>query len=440
MRLFVRSYGKHRLLSVTVVLAFVLSASVLPVQGEPRPGCLGKSPTIRGTGRNDLLRGTSRNDVIVGRDGDDTILGLGGRDVICGGEGGDVLLGGAGPDLMGGGEGANLLAGFGGDDRLIAGPGPGDRLVGGDGDDRLDGGEGGFDLAFFLLSPKPVQADLGASVATGEGTDTLSGIEDLAGSGFDDSLVGDGGSNLLRGGPGNDALAGGEGDDYLWGGPGDDRLDGGAGLLDTVSYLDVPAPVQVDLAAGTATGDGNDVVVGTELLWGTGFDDIFWGDEGPNHIEGWFGVDELYGRGGNDRLTGLGGGLRHGGPGIDACYGGQTVECEALAPHGDPPPLARTLEPRDEDVIDSEAFSRVSGNRAFFGELRVALRRTTANGCHWWKDAPRRFVSGHCVKPVWNRAAVSRDGTWGHRFGKTLPAGWYELTVSVGETTEFRLV
>ncbi|MES2474002.1 MAG: hypothetical protein V4601_14305, partial [Pseudomonadota bacterium] len=51
---------------------------------------------------------------------------------------------------------------------------------------------------------------------------TLSGIENLTGSGFADILTGDGDANILNGGGGNDALTGGLGDDEIDGGTGID--------------------------------------------------------------------------------------------------------------------------------------------------------------------------------------------------------------------------
>ena len=52
------------------------------------------------------------------------------------------------------------------------------------------------------------------------------GIENLTGSGFNDTLTGDGNANTLSGGAGNDTLNG---------GAGNDTLDGGAGT-DTATY------------------------------------------------------------------------------------------------------------------------------------------------------------------------------------------------------------
>ena len=48
----------------------------------------------------------------------------------------------------------------------------------------------------------------------------LVGIEDVAGTSYDDRIEGDGGSNRLDGGPGDDILTGGGGGDSAFGGSG----------------------------------------------------------------------------------------------------------------------------------------------------------------------------------------------------------------------------
>ena len=80
----------------------------------------------------------------------------------------------------------------------------------------------------------------GAQNTGGAGSDTLIGIENLTGSGFNDMLTGDANANVLSGGAGNDTLDG---------GAGNDTLDGGAGN-DTAAYGDrAAAAVTVSLAS-----------------------------------------------------------------------------------------------------------------------------------------------------------------------------------------------
>ncbi len=59
-------------------------------------------------------------------------------------------------------------------------------------------------------------------------------------------------NGTIDGGAGDDVISSGRNDDVLVGGLGNDTLDGGSGN-DTASYADADVPVDVDLAAGTAT-------------------------------------------------------------------------------------------------------------------------------------------------------------------------------------------
>jgi Ca2+-binding RTX toxin-like protein len=97
------------------------------------------------------------------------------------------------------------------------------------GNDTIDGG-GGLDFASFARSPGPVTVDLAAGTATGEGTDTLTGIENVFGSDdFGDTLMGDTQDNALFESGGDDSVSGSDGNDALDGGNGTDALDGGIG-------------------------------------------------------------------------------------------------------------------------------------------------------------------------------------------------------------------
>jgi Ca2+-binding RTX toxin-like protein len=71
--------------------------------------------------------------------------------------------------------------------------------------------------------------------------DSLSGVENLVGSAFNDQLTGDAAANILNGGAGNDTLSGGAGGDtYLLGrGTGQDSViesDATAGALDVAQW------------------------------------------------------------------------------------------------------------------------------------------------------------------------------------------------------------
>ena len=189
------------------------------------------------------LDGNAGANVLEGGDGNDALYGGAGNDIAnyadatagvavnlmtgraSGGDGTDTLdsiegvWGSAFNDTLTGDASANGLEGFDGSD----------RLNGRAGDDSLDGGLGA-DSALYINASAAVVVDLAAGTATGgDGNDTLSNIENLYGSSFDDTLSGDGGVNVLYGQDGNDLLVGAAGNDRLKGEAGNDRLMGEAG-------------------------------------------------------------------------------------------------------------------------------------------------------------------------------------------------------------------
>jgi uncharacterized repeat protein (TIGR01451 family) len=311
--------------------------------------------TIVGTPGDDVLTGTSGNDVICGLAGNDTIQGLAGNDRLDGGLGNDTLDGGDGND----------------------------QLFGRDGDDILHGSKG-FDLARFDGSAQGVTVDLAAGTATGEGSDTLDGIEGVIGSAHGDTLRGDDHGNDLYGKQGDDLLDGRGGSDYvrydlatgpvrvrlgsgtasgadgtdtlrhienvvgsqyaddlggdadenvLLGRGGDDTIIGWGGF-DYASYDLSPLPVVASLTTGrTSGGDGSDSLASIEGLLGSPFADKLEGSGGSNVLSGRWGADELHGRGGRDSVFGnqgadhafgeKGNDLLAGGPDNDRLDGGK---------------------------------------------------------------------------------------------------------------------
>lgn len=314
---------------LALVIGSSLALPALPAEAAPR--CFGKAATVAGTARNDRLRGTKGNDVIVGLGGHDLIKGGGGKDRICGSGGQDVILAGSGRDLLDGDAGSDFLSGGPSHDKILSGPGEfnilrgnqgNDRLRGGAGfdillgeagNDRLDGGQGLFDRASFFFSGAPVSADLNTGVATGEGTDSMVGIEDLEGSQFGDTLIGNAAANFFFPLGGDDVVTGGDGFDF-------------------VSFDSSPNPVTVDLTAGTATGEGTDTLAGIEDAAGTANGDSITGDANANALLGLEGNDSLFGMEADDFLDG---GTEtdslDGGPHVtgDQCVNGEAlVECE----------------------------------------------------------------------------------------------------------------
>jgi Ca2+-binding RTX toxin-like protein len=351
---------------------------------------------LSGDGGANVISGVGGNDTLSGNDGNDTLLGGLGRDTLIGGVGNDSLDGGEDVDTAnyagaGAGVAVNLavttaqVTGGAGTDTLLnienlVGSGFNDTLSGnsgdnvlegGAGDDRLDGA-GGVDLANYSSATAGVSLSLmlaTAQVTGGAGTDTLLNIENLLGSGFDDTLGGHAGDNVLDGAGGVDLLnyasagagvtvslalttaqvTGGAGTDtvlnfenlrgsafddaltgdgnanVLEGGAGDDRLDG-AGGVDTAVYANSAGGVWVRLDVTTAQatgGAGTDTLLNIENLIGSAFDDTLAGDGGANTIVGGLGNDSLQGQGGDDLLLSDDGeDSLDGGTGIDTLDGG----------------------------------------------------------------------------------------------------------------------
>ena len=115
--------------------------------------------------------------------------------------------------------------------------------------------------------------------------------------------------------------------------PGDDVVDGGAGE-DQLSFSLSPAAVVVDLAAGTASGEGEDQLIGIERVEGSPFDDRLMGSAAADWMAGLDGDDEVFGRAGDDFLDGGPGfDFVDGGDGFDHCFAAEEANaCEEENP------------------------------------------------------------------------------------------------------------
>jgi Ca2+-binding RTX toxin-like protein len=297
-----------------------------------------------GSAFNDRLDGTNSANSLEGGAGADSLYSYGGNDTLTGGAGNDLLDGGAdtdtasyagatgsvtvylwgsqatgagGTDTLGsienligsgfndrldGTNTANSLDGGAGADSVY-GYGGNDTLTGGAGNDVLDGGAD-TDTVSYAGATGSITAYLWNGQVTGDGTDTLVGIETLIGSGFNDRLDGTNTANSLDGGAGADSLYGYGGNDTLTGGIGNDVLDGGADT-DTASYAGATGAVTAYLWNSQATGaGGTDTLTNIENLIGSAFNDRLDGTNSANSVEGGTGADSLYGYGGADTLTG----------------------------------------------------------------------------------------------------------------------------------------
>ncbi|MEX3776117.1 retention module-containing protein [Pseudomonas sp. MYb118] len=187
------------------------------------------TPDYHGTyTANDGHGGSSNADVSITYQEGHTLTGTSGDDVLVAGPGNNVINAGDGNDVLTAGAGNNELHGEAGNDLLYSGAG----------NDLLDGGSG-IDTASYAHATAGVKVDLSLLTpqnTVGAGIDKLTGIENLIGSDYNDTLLGDHGNNVLVGGLGNDVLNGGGGDDLLIGGMGNNTLTGGAGA-DTFQWL-----------------------------------------------------------------------------------------------------------------------------------------------------------------------------------------------------------
>ncbi len=223
--------------------------------------------------------------------------------------------GGAGNDILVGDNSGNVLNGNGGNDQ-ISGNAASDQLNGGDGDDTINPGSGNdavdggagtntVDYASAGAGGVGVQVNLVTGTASGDGNDTLAGIQNVNGSSFADSITGDDNANSLWGRGGPDHIQGKAGDDTIFGGAAADQIASGAGA---------------DNVAGQ---DGNDSIQGGAQ---------------NDRLQGGNGRDTILGQKGNDRLFGNAQpDFLNGGPGRDRCRPGApglargdvVVNCEA---------------------------------------------------------------------------------------------------------------
>ncbi len=326
--------------------------------------------TVKGLAGDDVLAGHDGNDNLQGGVGDDYILGGAGNDTIDGGAGNDwaayedatagvkvdlnitgtqntvgggtdkligienvygsafndtltgnadnnMLVGDAGADVVSGGKGDDTLWGDAGNDTLDGGDGD-DYMVGGAGDDIIKGGAG-VDWSSYENATAGVTVDLNKTTAQdtiGAGKDTITGVELLYGSKFDDILTGDAKDNYLWGSDGNDKLYGGAGDDHLSGGSGNNWINGGDGF-DTVDYAFSDEGVTINLSMGAPPMGGSPLVgdwlTSVEAAMGSAHDDVITGNVAENYLFGDAGDDVINAVGGHDTLDG--------GDGNDYLYG-----------------------------------------------------------------------------------------------------------------------
>ena len=361
--------------------------------------------TLIGSGGNDILDGGAGDDVEVGGDGNDTFMaGIdAGRDSFDGGNGIDTITyaeakaavtvklgagiaaGSAAGDAAGIGsdvfESIETVIGSSFNDKLSGSTGA-DTFIGGAGNDTINGG-GGFDTASYAGAKAAVTVNLALTSAQntgGGGTDTLSALENLIGTAFNDTLTGNKSANVLDGSAGTDTMAGGLGNDtYRVDVTGDtvsEAVDAGRDLVISGASFTLGANLENLTLSGAAAINGTGNAVANTIR----------GNAGANVLSGGGANDQLIGGAGADTL--VGGAARDfltGGTGADVFrfangdFGGtSTASCD----------LIYDFNRADGDRIDLSAIDANAGggtaNDAFvfigndaFGNVAGQLRIAT---------------------------------------------------------------
>jgi Ca2+-binding RTX toxin-like protein len=276
-------------------------------------------------------------------------------------------------------DATNTIIGGAGDDRLV-GTDQGDRIEGRGGDDILVGGLGanllvggaGRDTVSYAHAPKGgVSVDLlthqGFSLRDqGAIDDHYRSIENVIGSAYGDGMGGDDKANLLRGGAG---------DDFVSGLGGADTLDGGRGYDTSSFFATEGATVDLRITGPQNTGEGMDVLISIEGLYGSFEADHLTGNDRANGFLALDGDDVVLGLGGADTLNGgSGSNTLDGGAGRDLLIvgghddltggtGADVFQLDGLGADG-----ARIEDLGGHDVIDLakiDADSTQAGHQAF---------------------------------------------------------------------------
>ena len=307
---------------------------------------------ITGSGSFDDMRGGMGNDTINGGAGDDYFGDEQGNDVMNGGTGWDTLSYDEANFREDSFQGIKLDAvtgtvtdAWGFTDRIsnfeqYKDTAYGDTLKGSAidneewvltrGDDALDGRGGSDWVSYTDVGHWGARRGVNVNLATGtavdswKGTDSLSNIENIKGSDFNDTLTGNAQDNFIMGGGGVDVMAGGGGYDYLAFWNVGNNNDGGHGVT---LNLNLGKSVVDDGYGNTETATGFEAFNGTRMndkLTGDGAKNEFHGDDGADTLIGGGEEDDLSGDWGNDVIDGGTGDNDHlnGGGGNDTMTGG----------------------------------------------------------------------------------------------------------------------
>lgn len=273
-------------------LGVIVDGSPLSFTTQPLSGLIG-FVVYGGTGNDVLTLGASlgaKQGFLYGQGGDDSLNGGTGLDRLYGGPGLDSYTGGAGQDNF-----------FSDPDDYVSGV---INVVGGAGTDILYLGSA---TSLFVSNAMQIEQVFGSSGNDQIDASAVTTGMQLFGQGGNDQIMGTAGNDIIHGGTGDDMLDGFSGNDLYRPGAGNDQING---TNDSISFVDVPNGLTIDIGAGTATGVGvNTLFLGILNADGTNHDDTIIGSAANNTING---------KGGNDLLMGLGG--------VDSIYGGAGID------------------------------------------------------------------------------------------------------------------
>lgn len=325
------------------------------------------------TGGNDSLYGGSGADSLYGDSGNDELYGGDDDDMMFGGSGTDTFYGGLGKDTVsfadsffaltvnytGGGAGnlvnAGITENMQGVESVIGttlgdtftGDAASQTFNGGAGNDTMNG-NGGTDYASYSDATSGITVDLSISgisqnVGGGQGFDTLTNMEGIIGSDYDDTLFGSSVNDVIYGGdgndtillrsgtsgfpsPGSDTIYGGDGADiigFALDGIGQSNLDDGHMLYggynlsisegDTFAFETYTSAYQIIL---DSSGDGQFVQIATgnviaglddfeHVIAGNGDDIITLGSNRYHTVHGNGGSDTIITSSGQDGISGV---------------------------------------------------------------------------------------------------------------------------------------
>jgi Ca2+-binding RTX toxin-like protein len=269
----------------------------------------------------ETLRGGAFDDTLYGKGAaSDTLLGGGGADNLQGGGGDDVLRGEAGNDSM------HLSAGS----------------------TVIDGGPDIDSLSFAGAGQSAYVYQDGVANDGLGGKDNVTSIEKLTGTSYGDDLEGTSGDDVIDGGGGGDKIDPKFGDDTVYGGEGPDMIIGGPGMpsdcgnlgcnkfdtdtvwggegSDRIDYSPRADKLTIAIDGSGKSGgymENDDLHQMEDAVGGSG-DDLIYGNDDPNSLNGGGGDDAIVARKGNDYVNGDEGNDHwlQGGAGNDFMVGG----------------------------------------------------------------------------------------------------------------------